>query len=343
MARAPRSAEPAPLDPPDDFVAALVGDGRPLIVLTALALGGSGGFAVFLSLSGSFLPHDLAYLGMSADELCRLHGCRIVHFMMHDRLAFGGALLAVATLYLWLATDPLRRGEGWAWWALAISGLSGFGSFLAYLGYGYLDTWHGIATLLLLPVFVGGLWMTRGIGRRSAGQSVAAPGWTPVRWLGRAGAGRLLLLATAVAMMVAGGTIVTLGSSIVFVPEDLENLGVDRAALDAINPRLIPLIAHDRAGFGGGLFTAGVLVYWIVWKAVPSRSLWQALLCTASFGFGAAIGVHYPIAYTTLTHIAPAWAGAALFAAGLILSLPEHRRARRAGGAGDRAEWSLPE
>jgi hypothetical protein len=33
----------------------------------------------------------------------------------------------------------------------------GFLTFLAYLGYGYLDTWHGVATLFLLPVFGVGL------------------------------------------------------------------------------------------------------------------------------------------------------------------------------------------
>src|SRR5260370_34938666 len=43
------------------------------------------------------------------------------------------------------------------------SGGFGFGSFLAYLGYGYLDTWHGLATLLLLPVYVAGIWRARGL------------------------------------------------------------------------------------------------------------------------------------------------------------------------------------
>jgi hypothetical protein len=41
---------------------ALAKDGRPLIVLTALALLFSGGFALFLSVGRQFLPHDLAFL-----------------------------------------------------------------------------------------------------------------------------------------------------------------------------------------------------------------------------------------------------------------------------------------
>ena len=48
-----------------------------------------------------------------------------------NRLAFGGALIAVAVLFLWLAAGPLREGERWAWWAFAISGCAAFLSFLA--------------------------------------------------------------------------------------------------------------------------------------------------------------------------------------------------------------------
>jgi len=71
--------------------------------------------------------------------------------MIHDRATFGGVLIAIGTLYLWLAEFPFRRGDAWAWWTLLLSGFVGFLSFLGYLGYGYLDSWHGIATLLLLP------------------------------------------------------------------------------------------------------------------------------------------------------------------------------------------------
>lgn len=42
------------------------------------------------------------------------------------------------------------------------------GSFLACLGYGYLDTWHGAATLVLLPCFVLGLVRPRSLLRKPA-------------------------------------------------------------------------------------------------------------------------------------------------------------------------------
>src|SRR6266702_3962924 len=118
------------------FFGALIGDGRPLLSFTGLCLALSGVFALFLSATGHFLPHDVQFLGMAPEELCSINECRIVHFMFHDRVSFGGAILAIGVLYLWLAEFPLRHREAWAWWLIAVSGVLGFGSFLAYLGYG---------------------------------------------------------------------------------------------------------------------------------------------------------------------------------------------------------------
>src|SRR6185369_3988763 len=124
-----------------------------------LCLALSGAFALFQSATGHFLPHDIEFLEMSAKDLCGISECRIVHFMFHDRVSFGGALIAIAVLYLWLAEFPLKAKQAWTWWTLLLSGVVGFGSFLTYLGYGYLDTWHGAATLVLLPFFATGLWL----------------------------------------------------------------------------------------------------------------------------------------------------------------------------------------
>ena len=153
------------------FFEQLAEDGRPALMLFAVSLLISGAFAVFLSARREFLPHDVAFLGMTAKELCDLADCRVVRFMFHDRVAFGGSLMATAVLYLWLAVFPLRNGERWAWWAFTLSGILGFGSFVAYLGYGYLDTWHGAATLALLPVFLAGLIRSHRLA------TVWMPGW----------------------------------------------------------------------------------------------------------------------------------------------------------------------
>ena len=297
----------------------VVADGRPPLQLTAFALFFSGCFAFFLSIRREFLPHDIAFLGMTPDQLCAIAECRVVAFMFHDRVAFAGVLVAIAILYFWLTAVPLADGATWAWWTVAISGGIGFLSFLSYLGHGYLDTWHGVGSVALVPIFLAGLLRSR-VLLRSAARARAA---LVLRGLqGRQRLGRLALLATGLGMGLAGATILTVGMTGVFVPQDLEFMRVSIAELDAANPRLVPLIAHDRSGFGGGLLSAGLVVAACALFANPSRSLWQALAGAGAAGFGAAIGVHPAIGYTDWFHLAPAIAGGLLFVIGLALTAP---------------------
>jgi hypothetical protein len=137
------------------------------------------------------------------------------------------------------------------------------------------------------------------------------------------------LLVTAFCLVAGGLIIMTVGMTTVFVPQDLEYMQVSAEELRAANPRLVPLIAHDRAGFGGGVCCCGVTMFFCVLCGAPSRSLWQALLLTGTAGFGSAIGVHFPIGYHSFVHLAPAYLGAAIFAAGMALTF---RRMVREGG-----------
>jgi hypothetical protein len=309
------------------FFARLVGDGRPFLSLTGLALVLSGAFALFLSFMGSFLPHDVDYLGMTPPQLCAINQCRIVHFMFHDRVAFGGVLIAIGTLYLWLCHFPLAEGREWAWWVFLASGISGFASFLCYLGYGYLDTWHGAATLALLPCFVLGMWRTRALfsSPRCGPRSLWQPS-VPLDWRSRRGIGRICLLLTGIGKIGAGAVIMLVGMSSVFVPQDLTYIGLRPEELFAINPRLVPLIAHDRAGFGGGLLSCGLTVVLVIWKASIDRGLWQALLIAGVVGFACAIGIHYHVGYTDFTHVGPAILGGLIFAVGMVCTAPASRR-----------------
>ena len=293
-----------------------IGDGRPLLILSALFLIGCGAFAIFQAATGHFLPHDSIYLGMTAPQLCALQECRILHFMIHDRISFGGVLIAIGVVYSWLTMFPLRRREAWAWWALAWSASAGFLSFLAYLGYGYLDTWHGAATLALLPVFVTGLARARRLRRDRI-----VPGALDVHSV--PGIGRALLLLSGIGITAAGLTIMTVGMTRVFVPQDLEFIGMTRDAIAGINARLVPLIAHDRAGFGGALVSFGVALFACSRYARGSTSLWQALAIAGAAGFSTSIGVHPAIGYLSVTHLGPAILGGAVFAAGLVLASQE--------------------
>ena len=294
----------------------LIGDGRPALLLTAAGLLVSGSFAIFLSFRREFLPHDVAYLGMSADELCRVADCRVVSFMFHDRVAFGGTLIAIAVLYSWLAAFPLRDRAAWAWWAFVVSGAIGFASFLAYRGYGYLDVWHGVATLALLPTFIAGLWFSRQLGIVRQSPWILSAEMQAGDWRSRLGRWGLLLTGLGIAL--AGIVILYLGSTEVFVAEDLGFMGLNREMLDVVNPRLVPLIAHDRAGFGGGLATIGILLSISAAYARPSRAFHEAVAIAGLAGFGCAIGTHFFEGYVNPFHLAPAFAGLALFVASIV-------------------------
>jgi hypothetical protein len=312
---------PAPTPDVDQrsFFGALVGDGRSLLALTGTALFLSGVFGILQSISGYLLPHDSQAIGMDAAALSHAGNSYLVHFMFHDRVAFCGTLFAIGVAYWWLAEFPLKEGRAWAWWAYVISGSTGFLSFLAYLKFGYLDVWHAWATLLLLPTFIVGVVRARW----------CVPGPLHIRqaWSkswpedSRAQFGRLLIQACAAGLILAGITIVGVGMTVVFVPQDLAFMHLSRTQLQAISPMLIPVIAHDRSGFGGGLLSAGLLIATIARNARLTRSFVEVIGIMGLCGFGAALGVHVAIGYLDFTHLAPAYAGLLLFAAGWGLCL----------------------
>lgn len=291
------------------LVEVLLGDGRFLVALTGVSLALSGGFAVLQSVSGQLLPQDSHAIGMDSMALMHAGNRRLLGFMFHDRVAYGGSLVAIGAGYLWLAAFPMQVRAAWAWWALCISGTIGFLAFLTYLGQGYLDTWHGVATLFLLPVFAAGLWRSRPelLSLRNAWMQRHEERGPYARW------GRILLGACAVGLILAGGTIAIFGMTRVFVPSDLRFIGLDVSSLRQISPSLIPVISHDRAGFGGGLCSIGCLLLFMARCAELNRSLVEIVAVMGAAGFAGAIGVHFAVGYLDFFHLLPAFAGFVLF------------------------------
>jgi hypothetical protein len=108
----------------------------------------------------------------------------------------------------------------------------------------------------------------------------------------------------------------------VFVPTDLTFLGTSARSLEAVNPRLVPFIAHDRAGFGGALMAAGVATVLLSawgWRRGEAWVFWT-LAAAAAAGFLPAVMVHGAIRYTDLVHLAPVYVGIALTGTGLLLA-----------------------
>lgn len=295
-----------------------LGNGKVLLGVSGLVLILAGGFALFLTFSDSFLPHDIEAIGFTAAELS-LIAPNLVKFMFHDRAAFGGVLLTLGALYLWLAAYPLDNGQGWAWAIFAISGAFGFGSFLLYIGYGYLDWWHGSATIFLLIVFLLGL-----VRAKPARLTSFSFHWLPAKNRvdprDKANHGMCLLFVYALGLMSAGAVICIVGVTTVFVPQDIDFIQLCAADIDAISADLLGVIAHDRAGFGGALFSTGVTIWLILVNAEPSRSLWQTLFLSGLVGFGCALGIHFYVGYIDFVHLLPGYAGAAIFITAMALT-----------------------
>jgi hypothetical protein len=136
--------------------------------------------------------------------------------------------------------------------------------------------------------------------------------------------GQLLHVAQAIAFLVAGTTIALVGVTEVFVPEDLEFMQTTAEALQSVSPRLVPLIAHDRASFGGMIAASGLCFLGVaLWGfRQGARWLWWTLLLAGIPGYACAIGVHFVVGYKNLWHLTPAFAGLTVFIIAQTLSYP---------------------
>jgi hypothetical protein len=134
----------------------------------------------------------------------------------------------------------------------------------------------------------------------------------------------LLLVLHGFALLAAGAAISLIGVTEVFVHEDLHFLGTTASVLLSANPRLVPLVAHDRATLGGMLLASGwVFLLPALWGYRRGAAwLWWTLLLAGSMAYAAAIGVHYAVGYLSIKHLLPAFGGFGLMLLGLILSYP---------------------
>ncbi|WP_218093588.1 hypothetical protein [Paenibacillus solanacearum] len=263
------------------------------------------------------LPYDLAFLGLSRGELAEANA-RLLGFMSHDRITLAGTMISIGILYFQLAWHGLRRRQHWAKTALMTSGLVGFSSFFLYLGYGYFDPLHAAAAAVLLPMFVLSMRTAADAPPRDGPSRINDRIWLRAQW------GQLMLVSLGIALAIGGVVIAGVGVTGVFVPQDLQYLCTSPAMLDAINERLVPLIAHDRAGFGGALFSdALALLIMALWGINEGRRwLWWTFLLGGLPGFAAGFSVHYQIGYTDFIHLLPAYFAFALYMAGLALLYP---------------------
>lgn len=115
---------------------------------------------------------------------------------------------------------------------------------------------------------------------------------------------------------------------------DLEFIGRSADHLRSLDPELVPLIAHDRAGFGGAVLVAGLTGFACLLFSDVTRDLWQALAISGAISLSAATFVHLFVGYTDFVHLIPPLLGIGSLVLGLALvAMPS--KELRAVGAGE--------
>lgn len=286
-------------------------------LLVGLGMTGAGLGAAAITLGPVLLWYDRDYLGMTLHDLHDANH-HLAHFLQHDRITMAGTMVAIGALYTGLAVGGIRRGWPWARTVYLLSGAIGFPTLFYFLATGFVEPLHTATAVVLFPMFVAAVL-----------RPPRTPRWRPVPEgpepeRRRALTGQLLLIITGAGLFIGGAVISVVGLSGVFVPTDLAFLGTSTQTLQTVNPRLVPFVAHDRAGFGGALMSAAVAITLLSawgWRRGEAWVFWT-LTAAAAAGFLPAVAVHGAIHYTDFFHLAPVYFGIVMTGTGLLLARP---------------------
>lgn len=275
-----------------------------------------GAVVLFFSLTKVILSYDEAFMQMTRLELMA-YNPNLYHFMSHDRMTLAGTMISGGFIYMQLARHGIRYGIHWARKSFNIGAITGFLGILLFLGFGYFDWLHGLFWLILLPFYIVGYIKTR-----SANQSPSSRNRINDYSWKRAVYGQLLFVILGFSFVLGGIMISTIGATNVFVDTDLNYICMTPAQLNELNEKLIPVIAHDRAGFGSALFSVGLLVLTLsLWGFHQGSAwVWRTFLFGGIPAFTAGIFTHLYIGYIDFIHLLPAYFALALYMGGLLLT-----------------------
>ncbi len=284
-------------------------------LLLGLSLLGGGVLAMAIAVTRVVLPYDEALSGLTRDQLAAINP-RLLAFMTHDRVTLAGTMLAVGLQYTMYAACGVRRGMHWAHVTIVASALAGFFTFFAFLGFGYFDPFHAFVSAILLQLTL--LAMHARLDRPGHDDPPELHNdepWRAHQW------GQLLFVVQGAVLLVAGCVITSIGMTSVFIREDLEFLQTTAEELVGAHPQLRPLVAHDRATFGGMLIACGIATLLAaLWGFRRGQAwLWWTLMVAGNVAYLAALAVHLNVGYSSNLHLLPVYGGlAALWAAGMF-------------------------
>ncbi|UOQ48795.1 dihydroorotate dehydrogenase [Gracilibacillus caseinilyticus] len=270
--------------------------------------------ALLFSVTWIILPYDEAFLGVKKIEIFQFNK-RIMLFMAHDRMTLAGTMISGGIIYMNLAKHGIRHGMKWAKQATDAAAILGFLGIFSFIGFGYFDWLHLLFWLVLLPFYMRGFFSTRGIsGTPTSNNRRNHRIWKRSVW------GQFLFVILGFSFILGGIVISLYGVTSVFVPTDLLYICMSPEQLQSFNDRLIPVIAHDRAGFGSALLSVGLLVLMLsLWGFHQGNKwMWWTYLVGGLPAFITAISIHIAIGYTTFIHLLPAYFAILLYTGGLV-------------------------
>jgi dihydroorotate dehydrogenase len=283
-------------------------------MLMGLGVFVGGVLAMIVATTRVVLPYDEVMSGLTRAQLIEIND-RLLLFMTHDRVTLAGTMLAVGIMYVTMAWWGIRRGVHWAYLSVVASALAGFLSFFSFLGFGHFDPFHAFVTAILCQFLL--LTIHARLPERHQMEMPDLHNdrrWRANQW------GQLLFVIHGAVLIVAGSVISYIGMTTVFVPEDLEFMHTSAADLYGTHPQLVPLVAHDRATFGGMLIACGVATLLpALWGFRRGQAwLWWSLMLAGNVAYLSTMLVHWNVGYHSLKHLIPAYSGlGCLWAGGL--------------------------
>lgn len=274
-----------------------------LLMGTGLFLGGV--IAFLIAVTHVILPYDESQSGLTRADLMRIND-KLLDFMQHDRVTVAGTMFGLGILYIALSWNGSRRGWHWAHLASVSSAFIGFFSFFLFLGFGYFDPFHAFVTAIMFQLLVMAMHSEMPpVTKRGLPELTNDAAWKRSQW------GQLILVVHGAALIVAGATISCFGITSVFVPEDLDFMQTTYDEICTTDPLLVPLVAHDRATFGGMTLSTGVtILLCALWGfRRGNRWLWRALMLGGTLCYLTTLWVHLKVGYTNLTHLLPVYFG----------------------------------